>query len=191
MILTDMLQLYSAKNGSDLLFHLYDDITLDERIDKDILLMEILRRCGALTPMFNVSDTFKLFSDNFFAKNYTMFSKLIDTTEYDYNAIENYNRKEETERDNTGSNSTNGSVTSEQKVSAYDSENYEDSALATDTTTNANNTSNNETVTSNVSGNIGVMSTQDMIKQEREVVTFKVIDTIALMYQHELFTGVF
>lgn len=200
----------SIINLSDLLRiddTLFDGITLPTNIDRDILENAILRRCMSLTPIYTHTETFKAFTQIFFQTHYTIIEKLMDTVLLTYNPIENYNRLEEIEREETltagiGTQNTrigNDGEETIDDVSAFDSDNYSPSTKRnitstnnqTDTTTRNGKDTTAEKITTRTSGNIGVTTTQQMIEQERNVAMFNCYDTIARMYEVEMFIGIY
>lgn len=121
----------------------YNDIVIDSRIDKDILVGALLDECGAMVSVYNTVATFKYFSNNFFKKYEKNISKLLDTLEGDYDPLKNKNiewtettqieqnldtaedTSENKTKDNTG---TSGNVYNENEtntISAMNSSNYE------------------------------------------------------------------
>lgn len=90
----------------------FNDAEIDDRIDKEVLKNAILRRCGTLLPLYTNSEMFKIFSDNYFHEKKDIIRKLIDTTEFQYNPIENYDRKEEVNREESLSAGIGTSVVS-------------------------------------------------------------------------------
>lgn len=143
------------------------DAPIDERLDKEQLKLSILRRCGSLLPLYTNSELMKVLVTNFFYEKETTITKLIDTTEFEYNPIHNYDRTEEIVRDNEltagigsketatagkGSNTiTTPNTVEETQVSAFDSSDYQpkektsNSGTAT-TATTTNGTDTVETV---------------------------------------------
>ena len=135
--------------------------------------------------------------------------KLEVTTQYKYNAIENYDRQEDwtdtdsgkeitetvTGGDSTSTNTFDGIIkdNSKTQVHAFDNELSDRDASEqntksdnTNTTesefknkSNVDNTRNNTgTHSGRIHGNIGTMTTQQMIREEREVVKFNLSDYI-------------
>lgn len=181
----------------------FDDADIDERLDKEELKMAILERCGTLLPVYTRSEMFKSFSDSFFKRRKNIISKLIDTTEFDYNPINNYDRIEEVHRvydeDTTSENNTTGESnktnTQENQTSAYDSSNYQPKDKITGNGTSSDTTTGTGSGTSDIiedtitrtHGNIGVTSTQKMIESERKVVLFNVYHWIAIEFEQNFF----
>lgn len=164
----------------------FDDADIDERLDKDEIKMAILARCGDLLPLYTHSDMFKAFSDSFFKQRKGIISKLIDTTEFEYNPIDNYDRTEEIDRKINGK--SNNKNNQENKVAAYDSEEYQnkDKVSADSETID----SNNEVTTIHTHGNIGVTTTQEMIQKERKVALFNVYQWLAIEFEQNFFIRV-
>ena len=181
----------------------FDDADIDSRLDKDEIKMAILERCGTLLPVYTNSEMFKTFSDSFFKQRKNIISKLIDTTEFEYNPIANYDSTEEVTRKydetTTNQNQTNGNssrnTTQENNVSAYDSDVYQPKEKVVRTTNDNDSTNGSGSGTSDITenlttrkrGNIGVTTTQQMIEAERKVVLFNVYNWIAIEFEQKFF----
>ena len=181
----------------------FDDADIDSRLDKDEIKMAILERCGTLLPVYTNSEMFKTFSDSFFKQRKNIISKLIDTTEFEYNPIANYDSTEEVTRKydetTTNQNQTNGNssrnTTQENNVSAYDSDVYQPKEKVVGTTNDNDSTNGSGSGTSDITenlttrkrGNIGVTTTQQMIEAERKVVLFNVYNWIAIEFEQKFF----
>lgn len=114
-----------------------------------------------------------------------MWERIYDTTRLEYNPIENYDRQEEwldtQDTTLTGKNIYSGTDTSEDKTVGFNGaaggglgESLRDSSTNTathDTTTNGHN-SGESSHKGRVHGNIGVTTTQQMIREERQVDAF-------------------
>lgn len=169
----------------------FDDAEIDERLDKDEIKMAILERCGTLLPLYTNSEMFKAFSDSFFKQRKYVITKLIDTIEFDYNPIDNYDRKEIIERklDATVTDETDNNGTQENQVSAHDSDQYQNKSKLIDTAkikdTKIDDTT--EKIEKRTHGNIGVTTTQQMIESERKVSLFNVYRWIAIEFEQNFF----
>lgn len=184
MTLIDLIQLYNINHDIDVndMNTFYDDIVIDSRIDKDILVGALLDECGAMESVYNTVATFKYFSNNFFKKYEKNISKLLDTLEGDYDPLKNKNiewtettqieqnldtaedTSENKTKDNTG---TRGNVYSENEtntISAMNSNNYEPD--------NKSDTSGNNTRTDNlkekVSATTGRTKDEDLTWDETD-----------------------
>ena len=133
---------------------LFDDIILPAGIDKDILVNTIFDECAEFEPLTIDVDLMKAKINNFFAKNYDNFNRLYQYTQIEYNPIENYDRKTDSESTNTRES------TNETKISAFDSNDYQNNALISD------NNDDRNVLTERVHGNIGVTTTVQMLEQD-------------------------
>lgn len=194
--------------------YLWQDIDIDARLDKNILIQEILLSCSNSIPYINNVEMFKNASDSFFLKWKYQISKLLDTQEFKYNPIwnkdgvitENHNSeriREVSVTDDYGeTENTTDDSTSEKTVSAYnesdyqpyDKDKYDDTRnkkieSGRDTDTHDNDTLGE--VTKRVEqGNIGVTTTQSMIVEERSLYEFNIYEWIVTKYEKELFMRV-
>lgn len=99
--LIDLLEIQRLKSGSDDLFDLLNEAEFDERIDREVLNNKILSDLGACIPLYDTTDTFRVFYNNYFkVKAYTI-KELLDTLEYDYNPIWNKDGTVTVEREGT------------------------------------------------------------------------------------------
>ena len=159
--LIDIIQMFNFNHGYDLddMSKFYDDIVLDSRLDKEVLIDTILDECGAMVAVYNTSPVFKRFSDNFFKKYQLNITKLADTLHFEYDPLKNKNvtwtettsieqnldteedHSENRTRSNTGTQTTNetGTQTNEfdgdetNTISAMNSSTYEpDNKTTTD-----------------------------------------------------------
>lgn len=97
-----------------------------------------------------------------------VWQKLYNTTQLEYNPIENYDRYEESSNINSGSSS--GSTTAVSSATAYDSNDFADTSKGV--TSGSNRSNSNGRFSSHVHGNIGVVSSQQMVEQSRRVDQF-------------------
>lgn len=111
---------------------------------------------------------------------------LIETTQYDYNPIENYSMTEEsTDKDESTATAT-GSGTVQNKQATYlatGSEYPENSSVSASSSESTGNTTRTHTFSRN--GNIGVTTSQQMIDAERKIAVNP------LEYLYNVFVGCF
>lgn len=81
---------------------IFDDLDLPSEFDADLLKYLILEKLGDRTPIYGNPTLFKFNIQNWFSYKKPVFEKLWETMNYDYNPIENYDRKEESVRDTAG-----------------------------------------------------------------------------------------
>lgn len=119
-----------------------------------------------------------------------IWEKLYATTQLDYNPIENYNKTEtitENEKRNddlsssTESNSNSENINQNVAFNNQDFSNHEKNMLNTNnqiTGSETNKYNTDKTKETKASGNIGVTTSQQMIKQERQVSEFNIVKYI-------------
>lgn len=199
MNLIDILDIYSLQNDTDDLMYLFKDYPLDSRISKDIMNNTIIAELGATRPITTDPDLFKMLLDNFFSKYSGNISKLVDTMYYTYNPLINKDLTETENRHSTGDidNTDKYSTGTEQedKVSAYDSNDYQPKEYAkNDVTHSGETTSDIEStvdVTKNIQGKDGPDSYQSLIEQERKLAEFNIFNWIIKQMRKELFLLVY
>lgn len=74
--------------------HFFDHIDIPDRLDKHMLIDTIVERSGACTPIYADPSLFHHYMVMWFKTNKPIFEKMIDTTLFEYNPIENYDRRE-------------------------------------------------------------------------------------------------
>ena len=220
MTFLDMIEMYNVKVGNDLdnIDSLFTDAQIDERLDKHVLAGVLLDKCGAMRCLYETTNTFKFFSDNFFKKYEWNIKKLVDTVEAEYNPLvnkkltwtettdieQNLDTDEDRSKQNTG---TQGAIYSESEtntISAMNSSNYEPdnkrdisgNNTRTDNLNESINASKDENLTwdeTDVHTEEGIINTayQDLIEKERKQAQFNVYNWIADKYAKELFLLVY
>lgn len=212
MTFLDMIEMYNIQTDRELneLGSMYEDIDIDERIDKDILVGALVDQCGAMRCLYETTATFKYFSDNFFKKYKWNITKMLNTLEFEYDPLknkqldwtektditQNLDTEEDRTRDNTG---TQGNVYEETNtVSAMNSDSYSPDNKSNSSNTRTDNLSESinatkdedltwdETDTHTESGTINT-AYQDLIDKERKVSEFNVYNWISKKYASELF----
>ena len=147
----------------------------------------ILDVCGELPCIYRNPDELKKWVRIWFYKNLPVWNKLIETTKYEYNPIANYDRTETViDKSIIKSSGTNNSENnSVERVSAFNSDSMTDKQSGTFNGTTSGNmdVEKTDSRTVEIKGNIGVMTTQDMIKQEREISKFDVCYYIAEQFK--------
>lgn len=191
MTLIDLAKIEALKHNDAYMYHLWDDIRIDDRINKDSLVTYIMQMCLGEQVRYDDTEAFKLFSDNWFVMNYDIIKELLDTKEYDYNPIENYDRNTEGEENTKSDFNKNSGNTSTNEVSAYNSSVYSPSSKITDNGSSSGKDNGNRKYKERVHGNIGVTTTQQMIEQQRESVQFNIYVWIVKKYKDEMMSCVY
>ena len=202
---------------------LFSKMNLPVGIDKDTLIDNILLRAGEFEVVY--SDPF--FYQNaicvWSVKHQRTFEKWANALSIEYNPIENYDRKEEWEdignsKENTTNKSNGNSIVhtsgstslngvNDNKVSAYDSNDYQPESQNTNksTGTNSSNTSTNTNnsivndvdANSNLKhigrmhGNIGVTTTQQMLESELSLAAWNVYEHITDLFIEEFCVAIY
>lgn len=120
---------------------LWSNITIDARLNRELLISEIVNKCAQSHVRYSTCATFKAASEAFFLKWNYQIGKLIDTQEFEYNPIWNKDGEireerelnrirvegvEDTFEENRNSERTeNSNSTNENTVSAFNSSSYQ------------------------------------------------------------------
>lgn len=184
---------------------LFDDIVIPESIDKDTLVNSILLESAEFEVLYSNPSFMHQAIQLWFRKWNRTFAKWMEVLELKYNPLDNYDRTEEwsdksgTTATGTVSDESHGTTnergSSNNNVSAYDSDTFEPSENSssssnasvdnkTDTTT-ASTADTSSIHTGRIHGNIGVMSTQELLTRELEVDKFNVYNQIVDMFLRE------
>ena len=174
--------------------NIFDDMDVPAGMSKVTTVENILLECAELSLLYTdpvfIKRAIKQWSD----KEQKIWEKLWATENLEYNPIWNVDAKitesETIDRDKTGSasegESNDGDITDTTSVTGYNSNDWQahdKNVRDIDTTTrrNSNDTENEDVereLTVERHGNIGVTTTQEMIRQEREIAKFNTIDFI-------------
>ena len=178
---------------------LFDPMVVPEGVDKtNVLIPNLLSELAELEVLYADPEIMKTIIEVWSKKQLPVWTKLMNTVNLEYNPIYNkdgyYEEDETTDRDTTNSvtDILSATVTDEGSntnlVSAFNSsafENREKDELENERREeqqNSSNSSGNENGTVHRErheyGNIGVTTTQQMIKEERDVAQFNIVNYI-------------
>lgn len=174
---------------------IFDGIQLPEGMDRQLVVDRCFHRCGE----FSVGHTdWEFMHDeilDFFKVHYNTFDRMWKVLQMEYNPLENYDRIENygesgsNSNQASSSNSSSGSGSVTNTRAAENSANYEpyeksttsDSASGTTGTSASGSYSNKHN--SHIHGNIGVTTSQQMLRSEFEdVAPLNVYETIANLF---------
>lgn len=146
---------------------LFDNVSFPGGIDKDIAINQIILTCADLELLYPDADFMQQAVTHWAAASAEVFAKMFNTTQIIYNPIWNKDGviKEEVK---TGANSE--SISS---VKGFNSNSWAEHTKGTGTA------EGNEVRERTEQGNIGVTTTQQMLKEERDVSQFNIYDFIA------------
>lgn len=215
MMLIDMLDMYAIEKGSNDLFLMLYDYSLDSRINRDDMNRIIVKELGNHQPYTTNTIVLKFAIEEFFTKYRYNIERLIDTMYYDYNPLSTKDIKEVTDEtehrdstgdiDNTDTYNTRQTEDTDQenRVSAYDSSEYQpkdksdiDTSRTTDhsaTTTSdiKSEVDTDKDITKTTTGKDGDTSYQSLIEQERRLSEFNIFNWIINQMRKELFLLVY
>ena len=142
--------------------------------------------CAELEVLYADLNFLKFAIKSWSEKQLHVWEELKKTLEYEYNPIHNYDRTEEwNDKLNSEQHLTVKSDGSDKTyVTGFnsDTEQLRDSQIEENSSKNDNNSTVNNERKGRAFGNIGVMSTQEMIQKQRDVVQFNIYDYIIKDY---------
>ena len=187
----------------------YDNTVLDgfvipANVSRETFLMELFRNCAELELLYSDPDVLRPMLKYWSENRLPIWEELEKTLHYEYNPIENYDRREDWSDDSVSEASGNSNITSSStssnattnKIAAFnapadeqlrtrDTSNGSGSDKTTSKGDTTSNTSAGSQHTGRMHGNIGVTTTQAMIKEQRDVVQFSVIEYIVNDFKHD------
>ena len=168
---------------------LFADISLPDGYDKELLTQRILLRSGEFEVLYANPYFMKDAITTWFSSYNRTFEKWVNVFLKDYNPIENYNRNESwtDTADNTNeSHLTSGGDTTN-SVSAYDAQTFQpsDKVESGSHSDQTDTLKGNNTHEGHTFGNIGVTTTQQMMKEEYDIALFNIYEQIADLFIKE------
>ena len=178
---------------------LFSQLSLPDGIDKDVLINNILLRGGEFEVLYTNPYFMQEAIGVWSAKSQRTFERWIKALKIDYDPLYNYDRTEEwTEEDSgtvAGTTSTESNSGTESKVSAYNSSTYQpDNQVAVDadsSTTDSGSHQNLNVRKGRAYGNIGVVSSQQMLESELNIAKWNLIDQITDLFLQEFVIPVY
>ena len=181
----------------------FDVMEVPEGVDHDTVVASILTECSELEIMLPDPDVFKVSLGFWSRSQLPIWTKLYNTTNLEYNPIWNKDgtiteTRNLARSDNESRNLANSAQTDAVgQVSAFNSNAWQNadhqtmSGSGTDTGTVNRSGTDTGTVTRRETGNIGVTTTQQMIREEREISTFNIYDYIVQSFKYMYCLGVY
>lgn len=204
----------------------FDLLSLPDGIEKDNVVDNIILECGEFETLYSDPYFMRSAIGVWSNKHYRTFEKWIAALNIEYNPLENYDRQEdwtdtgdentktkftddtttETDSSTTSEGSSNQNGNTEDLVSAYDSNSYQESEKHvidtdedhTDEVTSNTKLTNDSTQntegekdtidkhTGRIHGNIGVTTSQQMLQSELDIARFNIIQEITNLFMTEL-----
>lgn len=183
---------------------LFGLMVIPEGLDKDVVVSNLLAETAELEVLYPNYEVMRTLIGTWSYKELPIWEHLYNTTQYNYDPIQNYNRTEietiEGEGDRTHSGTDTRTrqditdSTSKEAIAGFDSvpsgnndglvdqsrNKYDNQFDSSDTLQHGEkiNDKTNSRRENHTSGNIGVTTTQKMIREEREIAEFNIYDRI-------------
>lgn len=176
---------------------IFEKLNVPEGVDKGILENNILYECG-MYELLNPDLEFMIDAVDLFSQKWQRtFEKWITVLNTEYKPLANYDRIEQwSDSSSTSTSESTNTSTSEnyshsENVSAYNSDGMRPNTSAADNNKTAGDQktdTKNETLSRHdgqIWGNIGVMTTQAILKEEWEVDKINIYDAIMILFARE------
>ena len=148
---------------------LFDQLTVPDDVDAGLAVASILTDNATLEVMYPDPDIMAEMIGIWSARESVIWDRIYKAISKTYDPLENYNRTESWNQTDTGTSSATSGNTTTNKVAGYN-----DTVLATANQTEDHSSGNGSSSlqsyrSSNVKGNIGVTSSQQLLNQELDV----------------------
>lgn len=169
---------------------IWDDFTVPDHVDRQTVIDSIIIGCAELELLYSDPDILKYIIGAWTRKELPVWQGLQETLEYKYNPIWNVEGSETTERtrhnleDRKLKNVRTPELTNRVKVAGYNSEDpalrdeVEETGKDTNDHSGTVDTDEKETTVYTRGMNLGVMTTQQLIREQRDLVQFTVAEFI-------------
>ena len=177
--------------------NMFDNLNVPAEVDHQVLVNNILHNCGMYEVLYPdlefMCDAIEMFS----MKWQRTFNKWVEVMNTEYKPLANYDRIEawsdstSTSTSEHTSTSTSDSSKSSENISAFNSDVMKPNTSAADESKTAGNSivdGLNDTFSRHdgqIYGNIGVMTTQAIFKEEWEVDKINIYDEIMILFARE------
>ena len=148
---------------------IFENMVLPDGVDPETAVDSILFDNAELEIMYPDPEWMKELIGVWSKRELPIWERILNAINQEYNPIENYNRTENVNQTDTGSSSANGGSTDTHKVTGYNSGSFVDQYQDTGTANSSGSSSLNTQRISNIKGNIGVTTSQQMLNQELDV----------------------
>ena len=190
-----LLGLYQYGLGQNV--YMFEKLTLPEGIDKTLVVDNILHECGDYELLYPDLEFMCSAVDMFAKKWQRTFEKWLAVLSEEYKPLANYDRIEEwsdsmsTSTSEFASTSTTDSSISSEAISAFNSSQMRPNTSASEDVRNYGEQRNDKLDNSlsrhdgRIWGNIGVMTTQSILKEEMQVDKINIYDEIMIIFARE------
>ena len=165
--MTATLSVMGLYNYSPTLFNTM--VVPSDYVDMQTAKESILFECAELEVVYPDPAFMQIAIGQWSARELPVWRRIAKAIASEYNPIENYNRTENWNQTDTGTSSGTGSNTNTHKVTGYNSGTLVNQNQDEDYASSTGSSSLQTYHTSNVHGNIGVTTSQEMLRQELEI----------------------
>lgn len=145
---------------------LFNGMVIPPAMNKAALINYIIAECAELEISITDPETLKIMIESWSLSRLHSWIRLYESTVQDYNMIHNYDRQEDWTESNDGTSEANGSISKA---------GYNSGEMVAAEASNSNGEAHNDGERhGHISGNIGVMSSQSMLMEERSVNAYDV-----------------
>lgn len=157
---------------------IFSGLSVPDGIDRSNVINEILMQCGELELIYPTYNLMKMAINNWSKIEAPIWEKLYKTENLEYNPIWNVDGDVIDIIDRSGDNTTTGNNQNINSVKGYNNSSWLENNKDDGKSSGTGKWSDSEKHTTRRTGNIGVTTTQAMIREEREVADFSTIKYI-------------
>ena len=149
---------------------IFENLVVPDGVDAATAINSICMDNADLEIMYPEPDTMKFLIGLWSSRMLPLWERLYKTINTEYNPIENYNRTETWKQTDTGKSSATSKNSILNKVSGFNGTTLTPSTQSDEDSSGSGESNLNSNRTSNVKGNIGVTTSQQMVNQELDLV---------------------
>lgn len=170
---------------------LFELLTVPEGIDRDVLIDNILLKSGDFEVIYSNGD-FVHDAIGIWSKKWERtFVKWVKALSVEYNPLENYDRMEEITTTDDGSNTAQGRSGNTNKISAYNSSNFENDTNSDGDFSSSGTAKNRNVRSGRMHGNIGVTTSQQMLEAELNIDMWNIYEHITDIFLKEFIVPIY
>lgn len=166
--------------------NIFADMVLPTDLDRITTIETILMRCGEFNIIYSNLEFLRYAIKNWSERHLEQFTKIYNVLSAEYNPIHNYDRHEEyvDKRTNSGTAKSDGNV--ENTISADNSTVYQPDNKSINNISSSTTGNENLTHDAHLYGNIGVVTSQEMLIAEVDLRKhFGIYDIVAASFMEE------
>ena len=148
---------------------IFENLVVPDGVDAATAVNSICMDNAELEIMYPEPDTMKFLIGLWSTRMLPVWERVNKAIKTKYNPLENYNRTETITQTDTGESSATSNATRTNKVAGYNDPALTNSTQTVDNSSGSGNSKLSSNRKSNISGNIGVTTSQQMLNQELDV----------------------